>query len=247
MRIIKKVIRLVIQFILYKSILKYVFTQPVQINFEEKKLIRLFVKHKLPEDSKILDIGCGFGGKCFLLQSLGFDVTGIDANPEIISANLKKGLNCMTVEQFEKTTTVYDILLMSHIIEHFEPSELLNFIDAYLSRLRDGGHLIILTPLYTSRFYDDFDHIKPYHPVGFHMVFGGNKAQVQYYARHKLRLNDLEFRKGPFLLSYCKGLYFYRYTSLPVIINNISAIMFKLSCGIIGKTTGWIGLYKKLN
>jgi len=61
---------------------------------------------------------------------------------------------------------------MSHIIEHFAPHDLLPFIDSYLHRLQPGGRLIICTPLLTKNFYNDFDHVKPYQPVGIGMVFG---------------------------------------------------------------------------
>ena len=50
---------------------------------------------------------------------------------------------------------------MSHVIEHFAPSDLLVFMDGYIDLLRPGGHLIIATPLMSPYFYDDFDHIKP--------------------------------------------------------------------------------------
>jgi predicted SAM-dependent methyltransferase len=65
---------------------------------------------------------------------------------------------------------------MSHVIEHFSPKDLIPFLDDYLDRLKVGGRLVIAIPLLTPYFYDDFDHVKPYHPMGILMVFCADRA-----------------------------------------------------------------------
>ncbi len=146
---------------------------------------------------------------------------------------------------FNKTNDLYDVLLMSHIIEHFNPEDLLKFMDNYLERLKKGGYLIIATPLFTHYFYIDFDHVKPYYPTGINMVFGNNDDQVQYYSNNKLELVDIWFRRGPFRLFFYRGIYLKSYNQLPVILEMLLTLLFRMSFGLIGRTTGWMGLYKK--
>lgn len=212
---------------------------------ETKALARFVRKCGLSPQQKTLDVGCGYGRNLVLMRDLGIDVQGVEANREIVRANRDAGLPCLTVEEFENSTEQYDLILMSHIIEHFQPDDLLKFVDTYLDRLNLGGYLIVLTPLYSKYFYKDFDHIKPYHPTGFSMVFGTGNAQVQYYSRNKLELVDIWFRKGPFKRIYARDLYLSKSAPFSTFINILLAILFKASFGLFGQLDGWMGKYKK--
>src|SRR6266513_3193273 len=129
---------------------------------------------------RVLDVGCGYGRLLALLQAAGLEPTGVDLNPEIVAANRKAGLSCISTDEFESSNDRYDVMLMAHVIEHFDPAGLLRFMDRYLDRLIPGGRLVIATPLMSDYFYDDFDHIRPYQPSGIQMVFGEGTPQVQY-------------------------------------------------------------------
>lgn len=116
-----------------------------------------------------------------------------------------------------------------------------------MDRLKNGGYVIIATPVLWDGFYWDFDHIKMYHPIGINMVFGESKAQVQYYAKNKLKLQDIWFRKTPYKVHYKRGLYVKDFLSRWWRITDLlNKIVFKCSFGIIGEITGWMGLYKKV-
>ncbi len=216
------------------------------IRNEENNIVKFVNSLGLNSDQKILDIGCGYGKKSKLLRSYGFNVLGIDINPDIVKKNLDAGLPCMTVSDFEQTNDFYDVLLMSHIIEHFQPNKLLCFMERYLNRLKPGGHLIIATPLHSKNFYEDFDHIKPYHPAGFKMAFGKKNTQMQYYGENKIELIDIWFRRRPYNLIYACGLYINKSVNLPVMINRCLVILFRISFGLFGRTDGWMGLFKKI-
>jgi len=137
---------------------------------------------------------------------------------------------------------------MSHVIEHLSSSELLHFMDAYLDRLKPLGYLVLATPLLSSNFYDDFDHVRPFSPTGLLMVFGDQTAQVQYYARNRLALKDLWFRKGPWRPSHVRARYIRSPMTRPVqIVEFLAAGVFHLSAGWLGRTDGWIGLFQKLD
>lgn len=218
----------------------------VEVHTEEKKLLEFISSLHLSADQKLLDIGCGYGKKLKLISALGINSVGVEVNPKLVQKCREADLKCITTDEFNQTTELYDVLLMSHIIEHFLPGQLLELMDSYLDRLKPGGHLIIATPLGTPYFYDDFDHIKPYHPAGISMVFGGDESQVQYYARNVIYLEDIWFRREPFKLTYFAGLYVRKHLRLPILTNVILALLFRFSFGMIGQTNGWIGLYRKV-
>lgn len=228
-----------------KRIIKQIRTSITTIRNEEKRLLKFISFLDLKPGQKILDIGCGYGRYLTLLGLNGFEVVGIDLNKDIVDANVKAGLKCIHESEFNKTHDLYDVLLMSHVIEHFNPESLLKFMDTYLNRLKKGGYLIIATPLFTPYFYIDFDHVKPYYPTGINMVLGNKNDQVQYYSKNKIELVDIWFRRGPFRLFFFRSLYVKSFNKIPFILDMLLILLFRLTFGLMGRTTGWMGLYKK--
>lgn len=229
-----------------KSLRKKVTRAALRDDSETKALAGFVRKCRLGPGQKALDVGCGYGRNLVLMRDLGIDVQGVDANPEIVKVNRDAGLPCLTVQELEKSTERYDLILMSHVVEHFQPADLLKFIDSYLDRLESGGYIIVLTPLYSKYFYEDFDHIKPYHPSGLSMVFGSENAQVQYYSRNKLKLVDIWFRKGPFKRIFSRDLFLGESSAASTAINVMLTLLFKATLGLAGRVDGWMGLYKKI-
>lgn len=212
---------------------------------EERTIVKFVKSLNLRSNYKILDVGCGYGRILKLLKENNIYATGIDINKNIVEHNINSGLNCMNLNDFNNSDDLYDLIIMSHIIEHFQPSDLLEFMESYLDRLKLGGSLIIATPLESPIFYCDFDHVKPYYPWGIERVFGDRTTQLQYHSRNKLELINIWFRKGPFKLLKNKTLYMDKERSLVAFINRILNSFFVLSFGIIGLKNGWVGLYKK--
>jgi SAM-dependent methyltransferase len=228
-----------------KKNLQNIYQKARTIRGEETELLKLISMLNLAEQHKILDVGCGYGRYMHLLKGQNYNVVGVDINSQIVRKNVSEGLACITIEELESTEDKYDLILMSHIIEHFSPLELLNFVDSYLDRLRENGYLIIATPLFSKYFYDDFDHVKPYHPVGIDMIFGSTSSQVKFHSKHHLELQDIWFRREPLKIHFSRGLYIPKTTRFPKIVNFLLACLFRISFGWIGKVDGWIGLYKK--
>lgn len=196
--------------------------------------------------SRVLDVGCGTGRNLDLLRDLGFSrIVGVDRNPDLISSNMARGHLCFSPEMLdEEVHELFDLILMSHIVEHFDHQALLTFLGLYLRRLRVGGHLLIVTPLPHCAFYNDFDHVRPYLPMGFLMVFGEGQAQVQYQSNYVLRLQDLRFYRCPFRLQFCRAFYVRQASALPIGINRLLRLIFLLSRGVVGQRIGWMGLYE---
>lgn len=196
---------------------------------------------------RVLDIGCGYGRNLKPLIAAGHEVLGVEVNPTIVQANIAGGLPCVTVDDFGRASGTYDVLLMSHIVEHFAPPDLFAFIDGYLDRLAVGGQLVIATPLMSNNFFDDFDHVRPYQPMGLQMVFGGTGAQVQYYSRNRLALRDVWFRRSPWRMNHCRARHvFGPATRALQLLDVVSVLAFKLSFGLLGRTDGWVGRFEKI-
>jgi SAM-dependent methyltransferase len=216
-------------------------------NYEQEKILSFVKRYCNQPTPKILDVGCGEGRYLKALVAEGYDATGVETNEVLRLKNKSNGLNCMSVQEFELSENLYDLILMSHIIEHFNPNALKIFLESYLDRLRENGILIIATPLMNHRFYDDFDHIKPYSPIGILMVFGGDNAQVQYYSTSKIRIVDLWFRTSYYRLSHFRSRYFVTiYSRLNLVLELISACLWRVSFGIIGFKSGWVGVFEKI-
>lgn len=212
---------------------------------EAKNLLTLVASLNLKPEQRILDIGCGYGRYLKLLKDNGFNSVGIDVNASIVKANLANGLNCMTSEEFDKSSDSYDLVIMSHVIEHFPPPELLHFIEHYVERLKTGGHLIIATPLMWPCFYVDFDHIKPYPPEAIDWMFCLDNPQVQFCSKYRLERISVRIRRQAILPSWGQKLYLEQnWPGLYKLQEKLFDFLFNITGGLIGMTTGWIGLYK---
>jgi 2-polyprenyl-3-methyl-5-hydroxy-6-metoxy-1,4-benzoquinol methylase len=94
----------------------------------------------------LLDVGCGNGQFIARMRSFGWKVSGIDPDPAAVGYGQRQGLNIRsgTVSDLPATDR-YDVITLSHVIEHVaDPVDLLR---ECRDRLRPGGgRLIIITP-----------------------------------------------------------------------------------------------------
>jgi len=105
---------------------------------------------RAPNSLRVLDVGCGNGSELTLpLARLGFDVTGIDIHAPSIAHASKLGVNvgnlryvCGRVE--ELTSTPYDVVILSEVLEHVRDPELL--LLASIEHLNKEGLIIITVP-----------------------------------------------------------------------------------------------------
>lgn len=214
---------------------------------EHSNMLRFLRSLNLPAGARLLEVGCGYGNKMKLMAEQGLDVVGVDINEQIVKANVKAGLVCMTPDEFDRTDEKYDVLLLAHIIEHLAPGDLIDLLDHYLDRLAVGGHVIIATPIMWAGFYDEFDHVRPYMPESLMEVFADDERSNRFRASNRLELLDVRLRRAAHawgrarpLARLRKGKRRWRF------FNAVMRTIYRLSFGLIGRTLGWTGLFRNL-
>ncbi len=93
---------------------------------------------------RLLDIGCGNGDFLNAAQQAGWEVMGLDLDPQ--AAALRRGFNVKigTIDLFDNDSECFDAVTISHVIEHVhEPVKVLR---AIYRLLKPGGLLYIETP-----------------------------------------------------------------------------------------------------
>jgi 2-polyprenyl-3-methyl-5-hydroxy-6-metoxy-1,4-benzoquinol methylase len=203
-----------------------------KVNSEET-FLRRTLKARSFRGARLLDVGCGFGKLYEIIRSQGVEYVGVDVNPDIVEHNLNLQRVVYTDAQFCSTTDLFDVLLLSHLIEHFEYSDLVKFLNTHLSRLKQGGIIIIFTPLYHRGFYDDFDHIKPYNPEALRQLFCKSSKQTQEYGlRGEYVELDIWFKRDSVWHSHSTGKW-----------KHIFSVPLSLACtfsyGLVGRRNGY--------
>jgi 2-polyprenyl-3-methyl-5-hydroxy-6-metoxy-1,4-benzoquinol methylase len=94
----------------------------------------------------LLDIGCGNGWFIKNMQSLKWDVTGIDFDPEAIKYCKSQGLNVSlgSLHSQKYPDTFFNVITINHVIEHIHDP--LSLLKECYRILKKGGILIIETP-----------------------------------------------------------------------------------------------------
>lgn len=107
--------------------------------------------HNKPQtdDIRILEVGCGKGNISLPLASLGYNIYGIDSNPEEIDYVIKKNrfpnasFEIMDAESL-KSSSSWDVVICSEIFEHlFSPEKLLTRLSKII---KSNGTLIVTIP-----------------------------------------------------------------------------------------------------
>jgi 2-polyprenyl-3-methyl-5-hydroxy-6-metoxy-1,4-benzoquinol methylase len=105
---------------------------------------------------RLLDIGCGDGTMLEQAMSLGWSVEGVDFDSKAVDNARSKGLEVHlgAVEDLNLPNASFDLILMSHLIEHvYDPIGLLRECRRLLT---PGGKLIVATPNAESRGHTKF-------------------------------------------------------------------------------------------
>lgn len=93
----------------------------------------------------MLEVGCGDGKTLRKLQSLGWEVEGVDFDPSAVMNARRKGLTVHVGDVAEiKGDGSFDAIISSHVIEHV-PDPVAMLKDCY-RLLKPGGIIVGITP-----------------------------------------------------------------------------------------------------
>lgn len=137
-------------------------------NYRDSSL-PLWIQNEIEEkNANILDYGCGFGQNLIALKNSGFtNIYGVDIEVNAIQSCRN---NNLIVEQLDledlKNPYEYkfDIIILSHIIEHIPKSEIINTLTFIKNEfLSENGKLLIAVPNAQSNTdcywaYEDWTH-----------------------------------------------------------------------------------------
>ena len=106
----------------------------------------MFLQAPPSGNGRLLEIGSGDGRMLEKMQNRGWDVTGIEFDPECVVRARARGLTCygQDVRELTLTENSFDAIYMGHVVEHLHDARSL-FIECHRI-LRPGGRLVIVTP-----------------------------------------------------------------------------------------------------
>jgi 2-polyprenyl-3-methyl-5-hydroxy-6-metoxy-1,4-benzoquinol methylase len=141
---------------------------------------RVYIEY-FREVEQVLDIGCGRGEFLELLKEARINARGVDLDLDMVLYCQEKGLDVVKEDAFAYLESVPDEalggLFAAQVVEHLEPSCLIELVHLCQRKLRPGGILIFETPnpvcltVFARSFYMDFTHIKPIHPEAMKFLF----------------------------------------------------------------------------
>lgn len=97
-------------------------------------------------DARALDVGCGAGRWSRLLFHAGYDVTGIDLQPELIDRNRARfpGIRFENVAVQDFSAPPFDLVCSVTVIQHVPYDEQDAVVERIRALAKDGGHAIVL-------------------------------------------------------------------------------------------------------
>lgn len=102
---------------------------------------------RLPETGgRLLDVGCGDGSFLKLAKDIGWNVVGVDPDPEAARNASSQGLTVYEggVDYFAGESELFDVITLNHVIEHV-PDPVRVLADCH-ALLKPGGRIWVETP-----------------------------------------------------------------------------------------------------
>lgn len=172
------------------------------------------------KDISVIDVGCGVGTISIYLAARVTRVMGIDISPRAISIakNASKSLNIKNASfkvqsVYAHKSGDYDLLVCSEVIEHIEDDR--KFLLELKKRLKNGGYLLLSTPLSDSIFvntkrYKKFDeevgHLRRYKTEQIISLIENTGFDIVNYRKTESILRNILFvSKSGFLIKFIRG------------------------------------------
>lgn len=126
----------------------------------------------LPVESKILDVGCGFGFALGGLRLLGYNnISGLEQSQQQASVCSKAGFDVEvtsdTVAWLRERPQQFDAVILFDVLEHVSVDLQIDFLRAIYHCMRPGGILLMTVPnanaILSARWrYNDYTHVSSF-------------------------------------------------------------------------------------
>lgn len=180
------------------------FVYKVRRKLEAQRLLSCC--QKLPENARIIDVGCGDGFHLSLLRQFGkpsWQLEGIDPSDLAAAAAQRAGLTIHqgTIQSLDLPKASYDLAFMIATLEHVDDP--VQVLEAVRSLLRPGGHVVIVTDNTDTL---DFRLFQQRHWGGYHFPRHWNLFNSLTLRRLAQKV-DLEVAQLTTILSPVNGVY----------------------------------------
>jgi len=133
-------------------------------------------RHLPRKPGAVFDVGCGNGDFLQRAQQMSWHVGGCDPDPKAVEAAKRIGINnvvCGFPEEVLQPTAEWDVITLSHVIEHVaQPLDLLRICH---DALKSGGRLWLATPNAQSVGLKYLGNCwMPFHPPYHFLIFHPN-------------------------------------------------------------------------
>lgn len=216
------------------------------LEYERIESIMRVFQHGRHTPLRVLDFGCGLGKYLDCFAALGLAVTGVDTNTDYVARAQAKGYAAASPDDFFAAShEPFDIVFLSHLIEHVTPDALVTLIPRLCALLAPDGKLVVATPMPGERFYHDFSHVRPYLPQSVRHAFGATGMPISFGEAALIELVDIYFFKDPYRTRQWRSFYVGKgfkgwFTRM---CNRMFDLAWRASGGRIGVTASWLGVY----
>ncbi|MEO9242339.1 class I SAM-dependent methyltransferase [Pseudomonas inefficax] len=214
---------------------------------ETRKVKQLFEHWKAGSATpvSVLDYGMGHGKYLRMFRELGLQATGVDINPQYIEQAKAAGFEALHEAELEALGKRFDVIFLSHLIEHLDPNQLLHLLDRLIALLAPQGRLVMISPVLGERFFHDFSHVRPYYPQSIRHAFGQSSSPLSFGAHERIVLKDIHFFRDPWRTRLWRSFYIQDTPISPFTraLNKGFDLAWRLSDGQLGATSSWLGVY----
>ena len=155
------------------------------------------------KESKILDVGCGYGRYLWSLRKLGYtSYYGVDISEEQTDyAKSVLGLNNVertdAIYWLEGKESIFDVIFAIDILEHLDTNDLIELCQKIFTSLKPGGRVIVQVPngvsLINPIIYGDLTHVRAFTVESMKQLFlmAGFIPPFEYYGIPPHNLNSV--------------------------------------------------------